>query len=315
MKTFLWAAALIALAAGAAPAQTPPEARWLTASSDRNPTVSPGGDKVMFQSNRSGRGALYVRGSEGGPVTLFLDSGDNPTYPDWSPDGRRIVYVAEVDGQEELFVVNADGTGRRRVTDHPAREGHPHWSADGQRIFFNSARPTPDLSVDEDEHLIDIYSIRADGSDLRRHTDCGGECSYPTPSPDGRRFVYRKVVREPGLTGAMAAAPINSEVVVVDLATGVETNLTGHPAYDVYPTWSADGRFVYFSSNRAGPPGTLHLWRVPAAGGAAERLSSGPWSHRQAVASRDGRKIYAFTYQRHGGADVGFIGVFDVPPG
>ena len=121
------------------------------------------------------------------------------------------------------------------------------------------------------------------------------------------------MIREPGLTGGGAPAPINSEIVVVDLATGAETNLTRNPAYDVYPTWSADGRWVYFSSTRAGQG--LHLWRVPAAGGEAERLSSGTWSHRQAVASRDGKTIYAFTYQRQAGTDVGFIGVFDVPPG
>ena len=124
-----------------------PQARWATASSDRNPTVSPDSTTILFRSDRSGRGALYTRPVAGGPVTLFLDSGDNPTYPDWSPDGRRIVFVAEVDDQEELFVINADGTGRRRITEHPAREGHPHWSPDGGRIFFNPPARRP-ISAD-----------------------------------------------------------------------------------------------------------------------------------------------------------------------
>ena len=46
--------------------------------------------------------------------------------------------------------------------------------------------------------------------------------------------------------------------------------LTRIPAVDANPTWSNDGRWIYFSSSRNGP---YEVWRMPADGGEAERIT------------------------------------------
>src|SRR5688572_3409103 len=131
----------------------------LTPVEDAYPSLSPDGSRLLFQSTRSGRWALYTAEPDGKNIKLFLDSGDDPVVAVWSPDGRRIVFAANVEGQSEIFVINADGRGRRRLTSDPGDDSHPHWSADGSRIFFNSARSTPDRAAPWARQWHEIYSM------------------------------------------------------------------------------------------------------------------------------------------------------------
>lgn len=319
LRKLSFASALLLACPTAVLAFEPAEATWVTAHSDRNPVVSPDGRTLVFVSDRSGRQALYRRTLPDGAVTLLVDGEDSPGYPAFSPDSRSIVFTAQVDGEDDVFVIGLDGSGRRTVVAHPARDGHPRFSPDGRRIVFNSERTAAEpgratVSAPEGEDRVDIYSVAVDGSDLRRHTDCGSECSYPSLSPDGRTLLYRRVFWGPA-RDATGKPVRDSEIVSVRLRGGEETRLAASAAYDVYPIWSHDGRWVYFSSNREGPASTLHLWRVPARGGSAERVSRGAWSHRQAVPDAQGTVLYAFTYQRVGGTDVGFIARVPLPTG
>ena len=78
MLTML-AVATVALAGVAEP---PP----LTRIEDAYPALSPDGRVLLFQSNRSGRTALYSADPDGGNVRVFLDSGDDPVVAVWTPD-------------------------------------------------------------------------------------------------------------------------------------------------------------------------------------------------------------------------------------
>jgi hypothetical protein len=56
---------------------------------------------------------------------------------------------------------------------------------------------------------------------------------------------------------------------------------------DTWPVFSADGRWIYFSSKRAG---SQQIWRIPAQGGAAVQLTrGGGHSVRESV---DGQYLY-----------------------
>jgi Tol biopolymer transport system component len=45
--------------------------------------------------------------------------------------------------------------------------------------------------------------------------------------------------------------------------------LTTHPGTDVWPTWSRDGQWLYFRSNREG----TEIWKVPSRGGEAIQVT------------------------------------------
>ena len=264
---------------------------------DAYPTVSPDGKRMIFQSRRLGRGALFIANVDGSDLRVFLDAGDDPAGAVWSPDGRFIAYAGTVDEDSEIFIIGSDGRGRRRLTQVKADDSHPTWSPDSSRIFFSSNRHTPDMSLPFGRQWHDTFSMKSDGSDLRRHTDCRSVCTYPSVSPDGRRVVYRKVLRTPGLRWDLSVMPANSEVFISNLDGSGERNLTDHPAYDGWPSWSPDGRWIAFSSNRAGPANTGQIFLVSPEGGEARQATRGEWSNTTPRWTPDSRSILTYRHK------------------
>ena len=74
---------------------------------------------------------------------------------------------------------------------------------------------------------------------------------------------------------------------MVSAQGGQPRNVTAHTATDVFPTFSRDGRWIYFSSTRAGRPS---IWKVSASGGPALQVSAG--LGMMAIESPDGAYLY-----------------------
>ena len=93
-------------------------------------------------------------------------------------------------------------------------------------------------------------------------------------------------------TSSLALALIDrlegqGEIYVADVESGGTRILSPDPADDALPTWSPDGRFVYFSSRRGGD---YAVWRAPLDGGAASQVSDA--SAGRARVSPDNRFVY-----------------------
>ena len=141
---------------------------WITGGS-----FSPDGLKVVYATDPG----IFVVDAGGGTPLLLL-TGGNLQAPTFSPDGSKIAYFAWiVGGNYRLRVMNADGSGSRDLNrDAYDYTGHTLglvWSPDGRRLAI-------DLGGD-------IYTVRADGSDLTLVVPHGGS---PNWSPDGSRIAY-----------------------------------------------------------------------------------------------------------------------------
>jgi Tol biopolymer transport system component len=124
--------------------------------------------------------ALYVMNRDGTGQRPLLDCSAKRfiSNANWSPDGRRLVFevaTARPSGrssgrQSDIAVINADGTGLRRLTRTAALETHPVWSPDGRRIAFTSDRHARRGRLEPLGPAFELYTMRADGRDVRRIT-------------------------------------------------------------------------------------------------------------------------------------------------
>jgi Tol biopolymer transport system component len=102
----------------------------------------------------------------------------NAGFPSWSPDGTRVVYRFWTDRAGGLRVVDvADGATRTLTTGY---DNFPVWSPKGDRIAFSR------LAGGD----FDIYTMKPDGSDVRRLTTAAGNDSHPAWSSDGEHLLF-----------------------------------------------------------------------------------------------------------------------------
>jgi TolB protein len=292
----------------------------VTAVTDSYPSASPDGTRVVFVSTRTGREALWVSNADGSQPQLFYDGakdGTSPTTPSWSPDGREIVFSmtpADAANADESDIYKLDVASRKvmRLTLTKGDDSHPHWSSDGRRIFFNSARGTPDVTADWDRQWHDIYSMAADGSDVRRHTSCRSVCTFPNVSPDGSLIAHRCTVQGTARNWDQSQTQRNSEICVTATNRGRTRNISNNSAYDGWPVWSPDGRWIYFTSNRGQPPNTGQIFRMRPDGSNVEQLTDGPFSHAQPSFTSNGRALYVYQLIEFAGTEIGQVARVDL---
>jgi Tol biopolymer transport system component len=142
--------------------------------------------------------------------------------------------------QLTLYVANADGSGERPLLSSSGFDYNASFSPDGQWIVFTSERAGSGQA--------DIYRVRPDGSGLERLTDDPQLDDQAALSPDGRFLAFMST------RGAEVA-----NIWVLDLKTRQARNLTGGRTLPTMegqlkgayrPSWSPDGRWIAFTSDR-----------------------------------------------------------------
>jgi dipeptidyl aminopeptidase/acylaminoacyl peptidase len=275
---------------------------------EKSPRWSPDGRWLAFLSGRQGKKTqVWLMSREGGEALQLTSYQASVSSLAWSPDSTRLaLVVSDVDpddpeleeageaapaGEKKKALkpivirrlqFKRDGEGYLRdvrshvhvfdvgtratfaLTSGPYDDADPAWSPDGKWIAFSSNRTKePDASRDSD-----IFVVEARAGAAPRPLATGpGEDQSPVWSPDGTSIAYEAG----GDPKDMWYAP--NQLAVIPAAGGAPRSLTATLDRNIdQPRFSADGRTLYFLIEDGGH---RHLARVPAAGGAIERVVGG----------------------------------------
>ena len=133
------------------------------------------------------------------------------------------------------------------------------------RIVFSSDRGSAQFQYQ-------LYSMRPDGSGVRRLTDLPGLATvYAELSPDGQRVVFE---------GDDPNGVRDSELYVVSTSGGASHQLTHNTGLDADPAWSPDGRWIVFC-RAASATGAPDLYVMRSDGSDVRRLTANPASDCQ----------------------------------
>jgi len=185
--------------------------------------------------------------------------------------GTKVAYVtAKRQGEEQLFsliVSDQDGENDHTIMESKDPIMSPAWSPDSRQLAY--------VSFEGSKSSIFVQTLRT-GNRFQVSSKPGIN-GAPSFSPDGRKLV----VTLGGVDG-------NLDIYVLDINTRRTTRLTTNRAIDTEGTWSPDGRYVYFTSDRSGGP---QVYRVSANGGTPERVTyEGSYNARPRL-SPDGRRL------------------------
>jgi Tol biopolymer transport system component len=232
------------------------------------PTWSPNGAHIAFWSSDA---ALNIMDIKGGNV-IKVPSITGTVYDSlsWSPDSASIAFVSDRDGNYEIYTVQSDDPYIiNRMTNHPSSDWAPEWSPDGTRLLFLSMRggymgsPTLEGNCGEPSGCgyPKTYTMKSDGTDIKRLIDFPALDWYAKWSPDSTRIVL--VSERDG----------NPEIYVVNPDGTDLVRLTENQFEDSSPVWSPDGSRIAFTSKRNG---YLNIYGINADGTNEAQLTRNP---------------------------------------
>jgi len=231
--------------------------------------------RIAYVAEEKGEKALHIMDWDGNRVTKTGLKAHILMSPHWSRDGSNIVYSAEKNRQWGIYVLNFSSMKADRVFFSQGTNIAADFTPDGKELIFSSSKEgTPDLyslnlknsrlkkltssyginvspAVSPDSGYIafvsdrggspQIYIMRRDGTDARRITFEGSYNTSPCWSPKGDKIIFA------GRRGANQIIMVNPD------GTGM-TQLTSQ-GNNEDPSFSPDGRFITFTSDREGGKG------------------------------------------------------------
>jgi len=192
--------------------------------------------------------------------------------PNWSRDGKTLIFNR--DGH--IWTIPAEG-GKAATVDTGAATkctGSHGLSPDGKWLAISCSMPgKPETRV---------YIVPSGGGEPRLLTE--NPWSYfHSWSPDGKTIAFTR----PDFKGG-------GNIHTIPVGGGLETALTTGSGISDDPDYSADGKYIYFNSDRGG---SMQIWRMRQDGSAPEQITNDEYSNWTPHPSPDGKSMLILSYE------------------
>ena len=206
-----------------------PDDGWL-------PSISPDGQRIVFNFNTGNGPDLYVVNIDGTNLQQ-LTNDQSSFWARWSPDGKTLVFTTFAGLPAAVIAtMAADGSGQRTYLTPAIWDSvGAYFTPDGKQIVFGSSLGG---------FVSAAWIMNADGSHRRRLTQAVVKAQPWGISPDGKHILAYSNQDTPPF--------YRSDVIVMNL-DGSQLKHLGVPPqfhHDLYPSYSPDGKKIAFISDR-----------------------------------------------------------------
>jgi Tol biopolymer transport system component len=234
------------------------------------PVLSPNGEQLAFLSERELFSVeLFLQDTRTGDVTKRLSRTIADPHLEslqfissagsWDHAGRRFALGAVAKGRAALMILDAGGGQQQEIPFPDLGEIYtPSFSPDGRSVVFSALA----------DGFTDLFRYELESGTLRRLTQDAFADLQPSWSPDGREIAF---VTDRFSTAIETLNPGNYRLASLDAETA---EVKPWPSFDdaknINPQWAADGKSVYFLSDRGG---ITNIYRLEVASGSLFQLT------------------------------------------
>ncbi|MEK6528003.1 MAG: hypothetical protein AABZ36_03865 [Nitrospirota bacterium] len=193
---------------------------------DKDPSWSPDGNWIVFDSKRAGNRDIWLMDSKGNNLKRFTLYDSTEQSPRFSPDGKKIAFERHgyTNGiyTHGIWIMDSSGENIKEIVNCAENCMSPSWSPDGSKIAYSIRGKIWEADLNKN---------------LRKQLTNGTAVDlYPSWSPDGKKIAFSST--ESG----------DTEIWVMDSDGGNRKKLTTRVGLDLTPSWSPDGNWIVFSS-------------------------------------------------------------------
>lgn len=226
-----------------------------------------------------------------GAITSLLSTPGRYGWTRLSPDGQRLALTTHESGIASISVYDLKTTEMTRVTHRPGEYTGLTWLP-GAFLAFGGATGLGFVQVDTPQDPVPLMAARI----------------AQTPwsiTPDGKRLAYYERSSEGGFD--LWTVPISRTG--DGLSAGQPQVFLGTKSFEVYPSFSPDGRWMAYASNESGKweiyvrgfPDDGTKLRVSSSGGVVPRWSA---TARELLYRTSGQQVMVMPYEVTGGSFI-----------
>jgi Tol biopolymer transport system component/C-terminal processing protease CtpA/Prc len=236
------------------------------------PSLSPDRKEIAFVSG----GDIWTVPATGGVASLLVSHAANEARPIYSPDGQQLAFISSRSGNGDIYLLTLATGDLKRLTFDDGFEQLDGWSRDGRWIYFSST--SFDIGG-----LNDLYRVSANGgTPMPVSADRYTNEFFCAPSPDGKTLAFSARGIASGQWWRKGHSHIDeSEIWLLRAFEGgagtYERVTAPGGAKELWPMWSADGRALFYVSDRGdagNKNGAQNIWTATPGRSEARRVSN-----------------------------------------